>query len=185
MIEEYASNLREILLAKNMTPDERLARITKEQTRVEAWAKIVHASMSTISGVYFAANMLLMSVMLGISAVAKGDSIAPAFAVFSVMQVCWIGYYLYQQTLQSRTFKKVKVQLLNDANLIPAISQAFLRKVNFDLWWEAHEISASTMCGIKMTTRRVFKALLGLGSVVVIVAGLLIRQAMGMGGLMR
>ena len=183
MIEEYAGRLREILLAKNVAPDERLARIAKEQTRVEAWAKVLHASMSTISGVYFAATLLLIVITLGVAAVAKSGNIG--FAVFGVATLLFLGRYLWAQTLQSRTFKKVKVQLLNDADLIPAINQAFLGKVNFDLWWESHEISASTMCGIKMTTRRVFKALVGLGSVVFVVAGLLIRQAMGTGGLMR
>ena len=85
---------------------------------------------------------------------------------------------MFAQTLQSRTFRRMKVQLLNDANLVPAVSQAFQGKANFDLWWETHEISASTLFHVKMTTRRVFKALLALGSVVFVVAGLLIRQAM-------
>ena len=82
--------------------------------------------------------------------------------------------------LQSRTFKKVAAEALNDANLIPGIHEAFQGR--FERWWELHEISASTMFSVKMTTHRVLRALMGLGSVVIIIAGLLIRQAMGMGG---
>ena len=142
MIKDYASNLRGILLAKTLTPDERLSRITKEQTRVEEWARILHASMSTISGVYFAANLLMAIALLTLAAVSKSGN--SGIAVWAVLHISWVGYYLYQQTLQSRTFKKVKVQLLNDADLIPAISQAFHGKANFDLWWASHEISASS-----------------------------------------
>ena len=186
MIEDYAGRLKVILLAKNMMPDERLARITKEQTRVEAWAKVLHVSMSTINGVYFAVNMVILVVMLGVAAIAKTKSGSSAFVGFSVLVTLFLGRYMYAQTLQSRMFKKVKIQLLNDAELIPVIHQTFQGR--FELWWESHEISASTMCNIKMTTRRVFKALVGLGSVVFVVAGLLIRQALGLdggGGLMR
>ena len=142
--------------------------------------------MSTVSGVYFAISLFFVVVMLGIAAVAKsGANIG--FAGIGVIGMGFTGRFLFAQTLQSRTFKKVKVQLLNDANLIPAIQQTFQGR--FEFWWESHEISASKLCNIKMTTRRVFKALLGLGSVVVIVAGLIVRQALGVhgggGGLMR
>ena len=145
----------------------------------------MHASMSTVSGAYFAAFLFMIVMFLGIAAVA--DSGNAGFAGFSVFGMMFLGRFMYAQTLQSRTFKKVKVQLLNDAVIIPAIHEAFQRR--FELWWDSHEISASTMFSVKMTTRRVFKALVGLGSVVVIVAGLLVRQAMGVhgggGGLMR
>ena len=36
MIEDYAGKLKEIFQVKNLTPHERLTRITKEQARVEA-----------------------------------------------------------------------------------------------------------------------------------------------------
>ena len=136
--------------------------------------------MSTISGIYFAVNIFLSAVLLGVSAVGKSASVT--FAVFGVFQVLWCGRILWSQTLQSRTFKNVKKHLLNDANLIPVIHEIFQRR--FELWWEAHEISASQLFGIKMTTHRVARALVGLGSVVIIVAGLLVREALGMGGLM-
>ena len=179
MIKDYASKLKAIFLVKNLMPHERLSRITKEQTRVETWARITHSSMSSVSGAYFASMLFFLLVCLATAAIAKsGASIA--FAGFGVMVLLFISRFLWAQTLQSRTFKKVKVQLLNDANLIPGIHEALQGR--FDLWWESHEISASTMFSIKMTTHRVLKALLGLGSVVIIVAGLLVRQAMGIGG---
>ena len=100
-----------------------------------------------------------------------------SFQIASTTHI-FCGRFLYSQTLQSRIFKKVKVEILNNANLVPAVREAFGDRVSFDLWWEAHQISASTMFNIKITTHRIFQALLAMGSVVVVAAGFVIKSAL-------
>ena len=90
--------------------------------------------------------------------------------------------YLYSQTLTNRTFERVKVEVLNDASLVLVLREAFGDRASFDLWWDAHQISASTMFGIKLTTHRIFRAILGMGSVVVVAAGLVLRSSLADGG---
>ena len=72
--------------------------------------------------------------------------------------------------------------MLNDAGLVLVLREAFGDRASFDLWWDAHQISASTMFGIKLTTHRIFRAILGMGSVVVVAAGLVLRSSLAGGG---
>ena len=89
-----------------------------------------------------------------------------------------------EKTRREKNALSVDVVIQQSQHRVGRRREAFGDRASFDLWWSAHQISASTMFGIKLTltTHRIFRAILGMGSVVVVAAGLVLRSSLAGGG---
>ena len=173
----YAQALKGIFLDKGLTVEARLARVTAEQARVERWAYRVNDTLSTAFGLhllfYFSWIVLALAVMF----LVDGAEAAVGTFAFAVMCFVFGGRSFFALTLTSRAFRRARREVLNEAHLLPGICACFGDKL-FGPWWEAHELAATKMFGVALTTPRIVRALVGVGSAVVVVGGFVLRAQM-------
>ena len=158
-------------------------RLSANQARVERWAEAVNDACSTwngLTGVLFTA-MTFMG--LSLAALRRdNDAMGTAFIILLAV-ACFLAVVqlLYGVTMANRTFVRQKIRLLNDAKLVPIISRTFTHpQVTFEHWLDTHEASAARVFGIRITTKRCAEAIGVLGSVVAILATVIVQKHVGM-----
>ena len=94
----------------------------------------------------------------------------------STFSYMFMSAFLFIATIANRKFAKAQRRVLNDAKLQPIIARTFPLPGQFREWLDTHELSASRLFGVRITTKGMMEMCGVLGSLVVILAAVMVRS---------
>ena len=153
-------------------------RLAKNQTRVERWCETSNDSSSLWNGLIGINMTVWIFAFLAFAALQTGWR-SIVLIVFAVLFFCFAIQYLHGVTLQNRTFMRLQRRLLNDARLVPVVAQTFSQVGMFEHWLDRHEASAARVFGVRVTTKRMAEAVGVFGSVLAILATVIVQKQVG------
>ena len=161
-IREYVGYVHNTLL-NNEDPEigTKLKALTKEQRKVETFARTANRSQGRMFASKFVTNatwfiILLISAALVTTSEGTKNKLRPLLVLsvmLSLMTASTIRL-MSQVTAPSREWNLSVQEQLNDASLAPIVTTLFGRRADFNLWLDSHELAAQRILGSKVSIER-------------------------------
>ena len=160
-IREYIGYVHNTLLHEDPEIGTKLKALTKEQRKVETFARITNRSQGRMFAARFVMVgtwiiILLISAALITTSEGTKNKLRPLL-VLSVL-LSWMTASairaMSQVTAPSREWNLSVQEQLNDASLAPIVTTLFGRRADFNLWLDSHELAAQRIVGKKVSIER-------------------------------
>jgi len=161
--QSYLVSVQNTLLDNEIGTDEMLKRLTKEQRKVETYAREANKGLAPFLSVrviqvgVFLCIMLISAALVSTSTTTTMGNKLRSLAVlcFFTMLITFGCIQILKQITSSNKIWNESIQKhLNDASLAPTINKLFGRRDDFDKWLNAHEMSAQRVFGSKVSMER-------------------------------
>ena len=161
--QSYLVSVQNTLLDNEIGTDEMLKRLTKEQRKVETYAREANKDLAPFLSIrliqlgVFLFIMLISAALVSTSTTTIMESKLRPLAVlcmFMTFMTFACIQTLKQITSSNKIWNESIQKHLNDASLAPTINKLFGRRDDFDKWLNAHEMSAQRVFGSKVSIER-------------------------------
>ena len=161
--QSYLVSVQNTLLDNEIGTDEMLKRLTKEQRKVETYAREANKDLAPFLSIrliqlgVFLFIMLISAALVSTSTTTIMESKLRPLAVlcmFMTFMTFACIQHLKQITSSNKIWNESIQKHLNDASLAPTINKLFGRRDDFDKWLNAHEMSAQRVFGSKVSMER-------------------------------
>jgi hypothetical protein len=160
-IREYIGYVHNTLLHEDPEIGTKLKALTKEQRKVETFARTTNRSQGRMFAAKFVMVgtwiiILLISAALVTTSEGTKNKLRPLL-VLSIL-LSWFTAFaialMSQVTAPSRAWNLSVQEQLNDASLAPIVTTLFGRRADFNLWLDSHELAAQRILGSKVSIER-------------------------------
>ena len=181
-LQAYVANVQHILVDLCSSKDtvaeaEAMAAIAAEQNKIESWAKVMNKLTQSYNGHGLVAMLLWVFVPLGVLALNPAVSSAAEVGTLAFISLMFLGFFT--MTLSSVTKPNIAWNHAVTSMLYDARVQNLNVKLvqnRFQPWLDSHEINASRAYGMKVTVRRLQRALTAVGSLFTVVMYFILRE---------
>ena len=180
IIDAYIANVRTTMIddddAKTI-----VERIATMQAKADGWGRLKADTLSLLQGTGLAFFIVMTFAFLAMAGIFATNSDATvgglAFLIFgSTFSYVLTVALLFLATMPNRAWTKAQRRVLNDFRLQPVIARVLPLPGQFHEWLDTHELSASRLFGVRVTTKGMAQLCSVLGSMVVIFAAIIVRS---------